>query len=389
MSKRKIAIFTAGRAEYGLLRPLIAELNSSKNLDIGLFVTGMHLSHEFGYTVQEIEKDGYPIWERLEGLLAGDSEAAICKSMGLTTIGVSEALQRHQPDLLVLLGDRYELLAAAQAAMIHKIPIAHLHGGEATEGLIDEAIRHSITKMSHLHFVSTDDYRRRVIQMGENPDRVFNTGAVGLDNILSLSAISQDDLEDDLGIDLSKQTFLVTYHPVTLSNKPPRESVLELINALEHFEDSNFIFTHPNSDTNGREIVAPIEAFVARNKERSILVESLGVRRYLSVMKLAAGVIGNSSSGIIETPSFGIPTINIGTRQKGRVQADSVLNCEEISAEITAAIVKSQSSEFLKIAKACVSPYGDGKAAGRIAKEIEQASLDGILMKSFQDMDLH
>ena len=388
MSKRKIAIMTAGRAEYGLLRPLLIELHERDSLEIGLFVTGMHLAHEFGHTVNEIKRDGFPIWEQVEGLLAGDSEAAICNSMALTTIGMSNALQTHKPDLLVLLGDRYELLATAQAAMIHKIPIAHLHGGEATEGLIDEAIRHAITKMSHLHFVSTENYKKRVIQMGEQPDKVFNTGAIGLDNILVLSAMSKDELAQDLGLDFTNKTFLVTYHPVTLSDISPRKSVAELLRALNEFEDTNFIFTYPNSDTNGREIIAPLEEFVSRHKTNSILVESLGIKRYLSVMKIADAVIGNSSSGIIEAPSFGLPTINIGNRQRGRVQATSVLNCDESFEQIRDAIQKSQTTEFRKQAAKCQSPYGTGKTAVQIANTIENANLSDILMKPFYNVDI-
>lgn len=384
--KRRIAIFTGGRAEYGLLRPLIRELLGRASLDVGLFVGGSHFSEDFGNTAQEIEADGFPIWARIESHVDGDGPAEICQSMAKGCVGVSQALERHSPDLLVLLGDRFELFAAAQAAMIHRVPIAHLHGGEATEGLIDEAIRHAITKLSHLHFVAAEAYRDRVMQMGEAPSRVMTVGALGLDNILSLPRVDRAEMEGDLGIPLSAPLFVVTYHPVTLLNRSPQESVKELAQALTGFPDATIVITFPNSDTHGREIIGALKEFVASRPHNAVLVKSLGANNYLSLLAIADVVIGNSSSGIIEAPCFGIPTVNLGLRQHGRIRAASVIDCDEEAAEIETAIGKALDRDFKIVAKSAQNPYGDGHAAKRIADAMISANLDDILLKSFVDM---
>ena len=387
MPARKVAVLTGTRAEYGLLRPLLIELLNRPTLDIGLLVTGTHLSPEYGNTVEEIERDGFPIWARVDALLESDAPSAICKSMAMICIGMSDALAAQKPDILIGLGDRYELLATVEAAMIHRVPIAHIHGGEATEGLIDEAIRHAVTKMAHLHFVATEAYGERVIRMGESPGRVFVSGALGLDNIAGLEPLSREELSASLGIALpdSRLLFLVTYHPITLAERSPGAAVGEMLTALEKFDEATFIMTYPNADTLGRSILEPMQRFVAARPDRAVFVESLGVRRYLSAMKLADAVVGNSSSGIIEAPSFGVPTVNVGVRQAGRICADSVLSCEEDAAAIARAIRDSQTATFRQTARHCVNPYGDGKAAPRIADHIADHPLDGILMKSFYD----
>lgn len=384
--KRKVAVFTGTRAEYGLLRPLIAELLQRSGLDTGVFVTGAHLAREFGYTVEEIERDGPPIWERIESLLASDTPLAICRTMALGCIGVSDALERHRPDLLVLLGDRYELLAAAQAALVHRVPIAHLQGGEATEAVIDESIRHAITKLSHLHFVAADPFRRRVVQMGEDPQRVFTVGALGVDNALSLPRLGRAEIESSLGIALDRPVFVVTYHPVTLGAGSDIDNVKALTEALAHFPQASVVMTYPNSDTFARQLVAPLRAFVEACPDRAILVQSLGAQRYLSLLALDdVVVIGNSSSGLIEAPSFGIPTVNIGPRQQGRLRAPSVIDCEPDAEAICAAIDRALSATFRGRLRASDNPYGDGRAARRIADRIEKEDLDGIVVKRLHE----
>lgn len=387
-ARRRIAVLTGGRAEYGLLRPLLQHLYRHPDADIGLFVTGMHLSVEFGNSIDEIEMDGIPVWERIDSLLASDSPEAVCSSMALTCIGVSKALAHEKPDILVLLGDRYELFAAAQSAMIHRIPIAHIHGGEATEGLIDEAIRHAVTKMSHLHFASTETYRDRIIQMGEAPEHVFNSGALGVDNITGLSSIPAAELEKDLGLNLAKPTFLITYHPVTLAARRPTYAVRELLAALAEHDEANFVFTYPNADTYGRDIIEPVRKFVTDRPSQAVFVESLGVRRYLSLMKHAVAVVGNSSSGIIEAPSLGIPTIDIGMRQQGRVRATSVIHCTEDQSAISRAISRACSPEFQREAQSTVNPYGNGGAAEFITQKLLEVDLNGIILKSFHDIGM-
>jgi GDP/UDP-N,N'-diacetylbacillosamine 2-epimerase (hydrolysing) len=320
MEKRKVCIFTGTRAEYGLLKPLMDEIKSDPDLELQIVASCMHLSPEFGLTYKEIEKDGFNIDEKVEMLLSSDTPSGIVKSMGLGMIGYTDALNRLKPDITVVLGDRFEALAFAIASFVNRIPIAHLYGGEATEGLIDEGIRHSITKLSYLHFTSTEEYRKRVIQLGEEPERVFNVGALGIDNIKKMKLLNKDEIESKLGIKFKSKNLLITYHPVTLKKDESEKEFKALLNVLREMEDTLFIFTKPNADTEGRRIIKLIEEFVKENNDKAIVFTSLGQLNYLSIMKYVDAVVGNSSSGIIEAPSLKVPTINIGDRQKGRIK---------------------------------------------------------------------
>jgi UDP-N-acetylglucosamine 2-epimerase (non-hydrolysing)/GDP/UDP-N,N'-diacetylbacillosamine 2-epimerase (hydrolysing) len=385
--KRKICVVTGTRAEYGLLYGLIREIHEDPDLQLQLVVTGTHLSPEFGYTVNEILADGFPITEKVEMLLSSDSPVGIGKSIGLGIIGFVEAFHRLSPDIVVLLGDRYEAMAAAQAAMVNRIPIAHLHGGERTEGLMDEAIRHAITKMSHLHFVSTEAYRKRVIQLGEQPDKVYPFGAIGIDNIMNLPLMDREELEQSIPFKFGDVNFLVTYHPVTLDSSGPERAVGELLAALSEFPDARIIFTMPNADPNNRKIIDMIRNFVRENGDRAIAVASLGKIRYLSAIKYCDLVVGNSSSGIIEVPVFKKPTINLGDRQKGREMGQTILNVPENRGDIVKAIQMALSDEFRKIVSEAESIYGYGNVAPRIKEVLKTVRLDGILYKPFYDLE--
>ncbi len=325
--RKKVCIFTGSRAEYGLLKPLIDEILNDKSLKLQLLVSGMHLSPEFGLTYKEIEKDGLKIDEKVEIILSADTPSAISKSIGLGLIGYADALNRLKPDLVVILGDRFEALAFAIASYIHRIPIAHLYGGEETLGAIDNSFRHSITKMSNLHFVSTEQYRKRVIQLGEEPRRIFKVGAIGLDNIKKMKLLKKLDLEKQLNFKIESPTLLVTYHPETTENKSEGD-FKEILKALDDFKNLKVIFTKPNADTYGRIIINMIDDYVKRNKDKAIAFINLGQLKYLSCMNYIDGILGNSSSGIIEAPSFKIGTINIGDRQRGRIKAKSIIDCE-------------------------------------------------------------
>ena len=318
---RKICVVTGTRAEYGLMSRLIRLINDSDKTQLQLIATNMHLSPRFGNTYLEIEADGIKIDKKVPIIddSAPDTAVETLYSMSKALSGFAEAYAELKPDLVVVLGDRYEILAAATAALIERIPVAHLHGGEITEGAYDDAIRHSITKMSHLHFTSTEEYRRRVIQLGEQPERVFNVGALGVENIKKLPLMSKEEIEREIDFEIDGNTILVTYHPVTLGNRTAKEDIDDFIAALEERKDLRVIFTMPNSDTGGQFIVDAINGFVTRNSDRAKAYKSLGVLRYLSVMKQVAAVVGNSSSGLLEVPSFGIPTLNIGDRQNGRI----------------------------------------------------------------------
>lgn len=344
---KKICVVSGTRAEYGLLKPLIKRINEDSELELQLVVTGMHLSPEFGLTYKEIINDGFKIIEKVEMLLSSDTPIGISKSMGLAMISFSEVFERIKPDILIVLGDRYEIFAVAIAAMNARIPIAHLHGGETTEGVIDEAIRHSITKMSYLHFTSNDVYRNRVIQLGEHPSRVFNVGALVEESIKKLNFIKKDELEADLGMSFDKKTALLTFHPSTLENNSSEEQFRNILESLDEFEKLKIIFTKANSDTNGRIINRMIDEYVLKNPKKCVAYTSLGQLRYLSAMKYCDVVIGNSSSGILEAPILGKPTINIGTRQKGRIQEKSIINCNPIKDEIIEALRKAISIEFI------------------------------------------
>jgi len=344
---KKICIVTGTRAEYGLLKPLIKRISDDSELSLQLIVTGMHLSPEFGLTYNEIIKDGFEITEKVEILLSSDTEVGISKSMGLAMISFSETFERIKPDMLIVLGDRYEIFSVVTVAMTARIPIAHLHGGETTEGAIDEAIRHSITKMSYLHFTSNESYRNRVIQLGENPSRVFNVGAIGTESIKILDFIDKNKLEEDLGMKFDKKIALLTFHPTTLENNSSEEQFDNILQALNEFSDLKIIFTKANSDANGRIINKMIDEYVMNNSNECVAFTSLGQLRYLSAMKYCDVVIGNSSSGIAEAPSLKKATVNIGDRQKGRIQCNSIINCNPSKHEIVEAINKALSTDFI------------------------------------------
>lgn len=387
--KKKISVLTATRAEYGLLKPLINKLNKVDEFDVRIVVTGAHLSSEFGLTYKEIEKDGINIDKKIEILLSADTPSAISKSMGLAMISFSDYFEMLNPDILIVLGDRYETLAIATVAMNQRIPIVHLHGGETTEGALDESIRHALTKMSYLHFTSTEEYRNRVIQLGENPERVFSVGAIGIENILNENLMDKLELQKSMNFTLDKPYAMVTFHPVTLEDNKSKEQVKELLNSLEVFRYMKFIFTKANADSGGRIINQMIDDYV-NSHDNAIAFNSLGLTRYLSALKYSTMVIGNSSSGLLEVPSFGIPTINIGDRQKGRLQADSVINCEPIKDDIEKAIKIALSEEFREKAKNTINPYGDGNTSDKIIKIIKEFILnDKInLKKKFYDLEV-
>lgn len=385
---KKICVITGTRAEYGLLRPLMKKIKEEKDLEIQIIATGMHLSPEFGLTYREIEEDGFKINENVEMLLSSDTTVGVSKSIGLAMIGFADAFHRLKPDMVIVLGDRFEIFAAATSAMVARIPIAHIHGGETTEGAIDEAFRHSITKMSYLHFTSTEEYRRRVIQLGEDPSRVFNVGAIGIENIKTLKLLDKDELEKAINFKFGLKTALITFHPVTLENNTSEEQFQELLNALDKFNDLKIIFTKSNSDTNGRIINNMIDNYVEKNKEKSIAFTSMGQLKYLSAMKYVDLVIGNSSSGIVEAPSFNVPTVNIGDRQRGRVQAGTIINCPPIENEIYKAIELGLSSNFREKIKNITNPYGEGKVSEKILCIIKKfVSIDINLKKTFYDFE--
>jgi len=384
--KRKICVVTGSRAEYGLLYWLMKEIQDDSALELQVIVTGMHLSPEFGLTWKQVERDGFIIHRKVEMLLSSDTPVGISKSIGLGVIGFADALEYLQPDLLVVLGDRFEIFAACQAAMVHRIPIAHIHGGEITEGAVDDAIRHAITKMSHLHFTATESYRQRVIQLGEQPQRVFNAGAPGLDNIFRLQLLDKPQLEQAIGFKLGKRNLLVTFHPVTLENATAASQFGNLLKALDCFDDSHIIFTQPNADADGRVIIDMIEQYRQRFPERIASFVSLGSLRYLSALKYMDAVVGNSSSGLIEAPAFKIGTINVGDRQKGRLCADSVIHCEPEVDAIVQAFNRLFSEKFQESLKTVENPYGNSGASAEIKELLKSQSLDGLLKKSFYDL---
>lgn len=384
---KNICVLTATRAEYGLLKPLMTLIDKSESLNLQLLVTGAHLSPEFGLTYKGIEEDGFCIDEKVEMLLSSDTATGIVKSMGLGMIAFADAFERLKTDAIVILGDRYEMLAAASAASVFKIPILHLHGGEITEGAYDDAFRHAITKLSHLHFTSTEEHRNRVIQLGENPKHVYNVGAIGLDNIFNLNLLTKEKLENDLEIKFKKYNYQVTFHPETLSDKSSAEQFEILLRAIEQQEDSFFVFTKANADTDGRVINNMIDEFVLNHPEKAKAFTSLGNLRYLSLLQYCDAIIGNSSSGIIEAPSLNIATINLGDRQKGRTQADSVINCEVDLEQITNAFLKFQSTDFKDQLKNIRNPYGDGNTANRIIEVLESTVWDEIKIKRFYNID--
>lgn len=377
---RKICVITGSRAEYGLLSGLMKAIKKDENLELQVIATNMHLSPEFGLTYREIEKDGFFINKKVEMLLSSDTANATTKSVGLATIGFADAYEDLKPDMIVVLGDRYEILAAVSAALFYKIPVAHLHGGEITEGAYDDCIRHAITKMSHLHFTSTEAYRQRVIQLGENPKRVFNVGAPGIENIKKIPLMDKKELELTLdGFTFNDKTLLITYHPVTLENSTAEGQIHNLLSALDEYSDIKIIFTLPNSDTNGRIIIRLINEYISKHPGKAIAYPSLGLKRYLSALQFVKAVVGNSSSGIIEVPSFGIPTLNIGDRQKGRIAADSVINCGTSKKEILEGLDKVLNSE----SKEFHNPYEGKNTTEEILYVLKTYPLESLIQKTF------
>lgn len=375
---------TGSRAEYGLLSGLMRAIKEDSELELQVIATNMHLSPEFGLTYRNIEEDGFFINKKVEMLLSSDTASATAKSVGLGFIGFADAYEDLHPDMIVVLGDRYEILSAVSTALFYKIPVAHLHGGEITEGAYDDCIRHSITKMSHLHFTSTEEYRRRVIQLGEEPNRVFNVGAPGIENIKKVPLMSKSELEASLdGFSLGEKYLVVTYHPVTLENSTASEQIQNLLWALDEYLDYKVIFTLPNSDTDGRIIIQILNEYVAKNPGRAIAYPSLGIKRYLSALKYAKAVVGNSSSGIIEVPSFGIPTLNIGDRQKGRLAADSVVNCGPQKEEILEGLKKVLYTEYKNIH----NPYEGKNTTYDILRVLKNYPLEGLIQKRFYNIN--
>lgn len=385
--KHTICILTATRAEYGLLKPVIQKLRNEDSFDVRVVVTGAHLSPEFGLTYQEIEKDQIPIDRKIEILLSADTPSAISKSMGLAMIGFADYFEEVKPDLLIVLGDRYETLAVCCCAANQRIPIAHLYGGETTEGAVDESYRHAITKLSYLHFTSTEQYRKRVIQLGEDPSRVFNVGALGVNNILRETLLSKEELEESLNFQLGEQYVVVTYHPVTLEHESSEVGFKALLEALDAFPDLGIIFTKANADTDGRIINNLMDEYVLY-RPNAIAVASLGMKRYFSAVKHSVIVIGNSSSGIIEVPSLHVPTVNIGDRQKGRLMADSVVNCHPTVSDILEALQFALSNEGKRKAASTVNPYRAYETSELICELIRQYLFNGShsLKKEFYDL---
>lgn len=385
--KKSICIVTGSRAEYGLLSPVIKQLITTDSFELKIAATGTHLSEDFGLTYKEIEADGISVDAKIDVLQNDDSNKAMSKAIGIGVIGFAEYFEKTQPDLVVVLGDRFEIFAAATAAAVACIPIAHLHGGETAEGAIDEFFRHSVSKMSYLHFTSTEQYRQRVINMGEAPSRVFNVGATGVENILSMSLMSKDELARSIGYDLTSPYAIVTFHPVTLEKDTAAKQIEVLLSALDETSGLNYVFTKANADANGRAINNKIDAYCEK-KGNTIAFTSMGVLHYLSAMKYCEMVIGNSSSGIIETPSFKKPTVNIGDRQKGRICAKSVISCEPEKHDIIKSINKARSQQFLHEIANQVNPYGDGKTSEKVAAIIKDfLDNDKInLKKSFYDV---
>ena len=388
MAARKICIVTGTRAEYGLLYWLMREVQDDPELDLQIVATGMHLSPEFGLTYQDIEADGFEIDEKVEMLTSSDTPVGTAKSIGLGTIGFADVLDRLDPDLIVLLGDRYEILAVAQSALVGHIPIAHISGGEVTEGAIDDSVRHAVTKMAHVHFVSTSTFRDRVIQLGEQPSRVLNVGSPGLDYLHRLDLMSREELESSLGFELGDLTFLVTYHPATLQERPSEESLEELLKALDQFPEARVIFTKANADAEGRVINQRIDEYVEEEGHRARLYASLGQRRYLSALHHVDLVLGNSSSGLTEAPAVPVPTVNLGDRQKGRPRAGSVIDCKEQEDAIVEGIRKALSDPLQERLDDVSSPYGDGKATPRIRRHLKELELEDLTRKSFYDLDV-
>ena len=378
---------TGSRAEYGLLYWLLRDLEVSPKFELQIVVTGAHLSRDHGFTYRTIEADGFEIHRKVDMLLSSDTPTGIAKSMGVELMGMADALNELKPDLLILLGDRYEILCAASAALIARIPIAHLHGGELTRGAIDESIRHAVTKMAHIHFTAAAEYQRRVVQMGEQPNTVFNVGSLCIDNIKKLDLLDKTTLEEALGIKLGRQYLLVTYHPATLESLSAEFQITELLSALEELDQGiRLVFTMPNADMGSRVIADMINDFVQSNLHRACVFISLGQLKYLSLMKHADAIIGNSSSGLTEAPSFRIGTVNIGDRQSGRLKAASVIDSKIERESIGEAIAKLYSDAFQESLTNVQNPYGDGETSQKILSILDSLKFDRLGMKEFHDI---
>ena len=383
--KRKICVVTGSRADYGLLRFVMQGIKEDADLVLQVVATGMHMSPTFGLTYREIEADGFNIDAKVETLSSSDTPVGIAESMGKGLSGCAAVFRRLQPDVILVLGDRFEIFAATAAALVGKIPVAHLHGGETTIGAFDEAFRHSITKMSHFHFVAAEEYRQRVIQLGEDPDYVFQVGGLGVDGVKNISLLSKDEIESSLGVKFQSKSLLVTFHPVTLEDETSEVQMKELLSALSDLSDTTLIFTMPNADPGGLVLIKMIQEFVSQNTN-SFAFTSLGQLRYLSCMAQVDAVIGNSSSGLIEAPTFKKGSINIGDRQLGRLQASSIINCQPEKNSIGEAIRRMYSSEFQRSLVKTINPYGEGGASARIVEILKTESLAGIVKKTFHDL---
>jgi len=385
-SSKKIALFTGSRAEYGLLYWTMTGIRDHPSLDLQLIVSGMHLSSEFGNTVDEIYTDGFHVDEKVEMLLASTSKVGVAKSIGMGVISFADTLTRLNPDCLVVLGDRFEAFAIAQTATVLGIPIAHIHGGEITEGAVDDAIRHSITKMSHLHFTSSEEYRKRVIQMGEDPSRVFNVGAPGVENIRRTQLLTKSELEKTLNFDFGEAPLLVTYHPVTMQKDGGLIEYQNLLVALEErLAERQIVVTYPNADAQGAVFASLLEAFASKNPESIFLAKSLGRINYLSLMKISGAVVGNSSSGVIEAPAIGVPTVDIGARQNGRIRPSSVAHAEGDLVSIRSALATALTDTHKQISRTTANPFGDGTTSEKIVSTIASTNLRKILQKRFFD----
>ena len=384
---RNICVITGTRAEYGLLRWVMQGIKDDPALTLQVIATGMHLSPEFGLTYREIEYDGFFIDRKVEMLTSSDTSVGIAKSIGLGMMGFADALYELNPDLIIVLGDRFEIFSAVSSALVARIPVAHLHGGELTEGAFDDALRHSITKMSHLHFVAAEEYRKRVIQLGEQPDRVFLVGGLGIDNIKNLKLLDREALEASLDFKLGPKNLLITFHPVTLETATASEQMAELLASLGELRDTHLIFTMPNADTDGRVLIKMVENFVSQHSN-ACAYNSPGQLRYLSSIVYVDGVVGNSSSGLAEVPSFKKGTINIGDRQRGRLQASSVINCAPTRKNISAAFDKLYSPDFQKCLTNVTNPYGEGGASDKVVETIKNYDINGIVKKSFYNLGL-
>ena len=387
MSDKKIAVITGSRAEFGLLKPVLKKIKDEPSLELKLYATGMHIEERFGRTINEITAAGFDVAKTVDIFLQDDTPRGIARSAALSMMGFSDVFTNDRPDMLLVLGDRFEIFGAVSAACVLGIPVGHIHGGELTEGVMDDPFRHCITKMSHLHFAAAERYRQRIIQMGEQPDRVFNTGSPAVDAAFGAKLRTREELYSDLGIKFGRRNLLITFHPVVLSEMTPAEQFAELLKALSE-TDAYLIFTYSNADTGGAVINSMIEEYVSKHNKRSFAVKSLGHERYLSVLNICDGMVGNSSSGLSEAAIYKKGAVNIGIRQKGRVRGANIIDCGNSAEEISEAVTMLFSEGFIESLRTCTSPYGDGNAAGRIVDIIRNTDLEGIQVKTFYDLEM-